>query len=70
MLADPALLDAELDRARRRLAHDDRAVDETHTIYTVRPKSVEFWQGEEERRHIRLRYRRAGDEWVRDRLWP
>lgn len=70
VLADPALLDAELDRARRRLTVDGRAVDETHTIYTLHPRSVEFWQGEEERRHIRLRYLRAGGTWTRDRLWP
>jgi pyridoxamine 5'-phosphate oxidase len=36
----------------------------------VVPTSVEFWQGRERRLHDRLRYRRAGDGWVVERLGP
>jgi pyridoxamine 5'-phosphate oxidase len=39
--------------------------------YALRPESIEFWQGREDRLHDRLIYRRArGRSWVRDRLAP
>ncbi len=34
------------------------------------PDSVEFWQGRASRLHDRLRFRRAGREWVVERLAP
>jgi pyridoxamine 5'-phosphate oxidase len=36
----------------------------------VVPETVEFWQGRENRLHDRLRYRRADDGWVIERLAP
>ena len=38
--------------------------------YLVIPELVEFWQGRADRLHDRLRYRRAGDGWVIERLSP
>lgn len=38
--------------------------------YVVRPRSVEFWQGRQNRMHDRLRYRREGDAWITERLAP
>ena len=38
--------------------------------YRVMPQAVEFWQGRPDRLHDRIRYRRAGSEWVRERLSP
>jgi pyridoxamine 5'-phosphate oxidase len=38
--------------------------------YRLAPVSVEFWQGRQGRLHDRIRYRRAGAEWVRERLAP
>ncbi|ARQ72401.1 pyridoxamine 5'-phosphate oxidase [Streptomyces marincola] len=38
--------------------------------YRVEPRSVEFWQGRENRLHDRLRYVRAGDGWTVERLCP
>jgi pyridoxamine 5'-phosphate oxidase len=40
------------------------------SVSAVRPESVEFWQGRTDRRHVRLRYERAGEGWTRVRLWP
>ncbi|MFI7602715.1 pyridoxamine 5'-phosphate oxidase [Actinoplanes sp. NPDC049681] len=36
----------------------------------VVPETVEFWQGRSNRLHDRLRYRRAGETWVVERLAP
>ncbi|GAA2940037.1 pyridoxine/pyridoxamine 5'-phosphate oxidase [Streptomyces argenteolus] len=41
------------------------------TRYVVEPREAEFFQGEAQRRHVRLRYRReAGGTWTRELLWP
>ena len=38
--------------------------------YRVIPELVEFWQGRRSRLHDRLRYRRAGEGWILERLAP
>jgi pyridoxamine 5'-phosphate oxidase len=38
--------------------------------YLLKPASVEFWQGRPSRLHDRIRYRLAGEEWVKERLAP
>jgi pyridoxamine 5'-phosphate oxidase len=38
--------------------------------YRVVPESFEFWQGREDRLHDRIRFRRSGITWVRERLAP
>jgi pyridoxamine 5'-phosphate oxidase len=38
--------------------------------YLLTPDEVEFWQGREGRLHDRIRYRRAGADWVVERLAP
>lgn len=42
-------------------------------VYRVEAHEVEFWQGDIQRNHGRLRYRRSeptGQAWVKERLWP
>ncbi|MER7000080.1 pyridoxal 5'-phosphate synthase [Streptomyces sp. NPDC000410] len=46
------------------------AASGTWTVYVLEPSEVEFFQGDERRRHVRLRYRREGGTWVRELLWP
>jgi len=45
-------------------------VDSGWRVCCVHAASVEFWQADPERRHVRVRYERAGDGWTTARLWP
>lgn len=38
--------------------------------WRIVPETVEFWQGRPNRFHDRVRYRREGDSWVKERLSP
>ena len=40
------------------------------TLYSLRPETVEFWQGDRQRRHTRLFYRASDAGWTRQLLWP
>lgn len=59
-----------------RALSEPEAHAESWTLYRVLPTEVEFFQGDERRRHVRLRYRRtdgadrAADTWTRELLWP
>jgi pyridoxamine 5'-phosphate oxidase len=57
-------------RQRARVAEDPGIVAPDWAVYALDPTEVEFWQGDEQRRHIRLRYRRHAAAWIRERLWP
>ena len=69
MLADPAELEIALQEAGARLAAAPDLVGDW-TLYALTAADVEFWQATDQRRHIRLRYERAGRAWARVRLWP
>jgi pyridoxamine 5'-phosphate oxidase len=69
-LQDSAELAREMEAARQRLADDPLLVAPDHTVFVLTAAEVEFWQGDRQRQHIRLRYRRSGAAWVAERLWP
>jgi pyridoxamine 5'-phosphate oxidase len=63
----------ELERARAQLeaaTSGDVPRPERWGGYRVVPETVEFWQGRPDRLHDRLRWRREGERWVRERLAP
>jgi pyridoxamine 5'-phosphate oxidase len=72
--SDPLPDPAELGRAvERRLADLESAPDtisHSWAVYAVRPLTVEFWQADVARRHIRLLYTRDGAGWIKGALWP
>ncbi|MFI6562816.1 pyridoxal 5'-phosphate synthase [Streptomyces sp. NPDC050534] len=57
---------AAWDQARR----EPDAPVPTWTLYRLDPDTVEFFQGDERRRHVRLNYRRSHEGWERELLWP
>lgn len=62
--------EAAIEKAARELdAHPD-LVSPTWTLWCVRPKTIEFWQSDAERRHQRLRYSSQGQSWSTTLLWP
>lgn len=69
-LGDIAELQAEIDKAHRKLDDDPDLVPDEWVSYAVRPNEVEFWEGSADRRHRRLNYHRVGDRWDRTQLWP
>ncbi|MBB4886915.1 pyridoxal 5'-phosphate synthase [Streptomyces netropsis] len=59
--------DAAWERARR----EPDAPADSWTLYVLEAEEVEFFQGDEQRRHVRLAYRRTEDgSWARELLWP
>lgn len=56
--------------ALERVTRDPGLVAPEWTLFAVAADEVEFWQGDEQRQHLRLRYTRAGGAWTRELLWP
>jgi len=52
-----------------RLGQTPTLVSPSWTLYRVEAKEVEFWQGDEDRKHVRLRYRLDEGKWVKNLLW-
>ncbi len=69
-IADRAVLDERLERARERFGADPVARPEHWGGYLVVPDEIEFWQGQVGRLHDRFRYSREADGWRLERLAP
>lgn len=69
-LASLAERDRVLDEATARAAAEPELVAAEWTVYRVVADEVEFWQGDEQRRHLRLQYTRSPQGWTRHLLWP
>jgi pyridoxamine 5'-phosphate oxidase len=73
-LAELAELDRAFTEAQARVSADPGLVAPGWILYALTADEAEFWQGEEDRRHVRLRYCRAGSGsgsgWTRELLWP
>jgi pyridoxamine 5'-phosphate oxidase len=70
LLTDRATLDLAVAQASQRIAAEPDFVDPAWTLYTLAAAEVEFWQGDKQRKHTRLRYARGAAGWSRDLLWP
>jgi pyridoxamine 5'-phosphate oxidase len=59
-----------LEHAVEQLRGRELGVPQNWGGYLLRPSVYEFWQHRDDRLHDRLRYRRDGEAWVRERLAP
>ncbi|WP_329129340.1 pyridoxal 5'-phosphate synthase [Streptomyces sp. NBC_01476] len=69
-LTDPAAREEAVRASAARIAADPGLVAPGWTLYTLRADQVEFWQGDRDRRHTRVEYRRTDGDWERGRLCP
>ena len=69
-LGDLAELDQAYGQALARVTADPGLIAPAWTLYALTADEAEFWQGDLQRRHVRLRYQRAGDIWTRQLLCP
>lgn len=65
-----AVRDERIRQAQSAMEIDPRIVSPHWSVWTVTPKSVEFWQADPNRNHQRLRYVRTAEAWDKQRLWP
>jgi pyridoxamine 5'-phosphate oxidase len=69
-LDDQSSVDISAKQALERLAREPGLVVSEWTLYTLRADQVEFWQGDKDRKHTRVRYQREGVGWTKQLLWP
>lgn len=69
-LPDLGALESASDAAWESASDDPDRDAPSWTLYRLDPHEVEFFQGDHRRRHVRLRYRKVPDGWVRELLWP
>lgn len=69
-LGSRAESEAAIAKAAHELDAHPELVSPSWTLWCVRPHSVEFWQSDAERQHLRLRYAREGQSWSQTMLWP
>ena len=69
-LDDPAKLDEAFRQSEAEVNADPGLVAPDWTLYALSADTVEFWQADHQRRHVRLQYQRADGGWSSRLLWP
>ena len=69
-LDDNQMLDHLLEEKLKWLKDNQQAIYPYWTVYRVRAQEVEFWQAHTDRKHVRLKFTRSNDQWVKKQLWP
>ncbi|MEC0126569.1 pyridoxine/pyridoxamine 5'-phosphate oxidase [Paenibacillus pabuli] len=55
---------------KERISRDPDVTTPNWRLYAVNAKEVEFWQGDPERKHVRIQYVLQHGQWKHQRLWP
>jgi pyridoxamine 5'-phosphate oxidase len=69
-LIDRAACADAIAEAQRLLAAQPDLVSPSWRTYAVTATTVEFWQADGNRQHMRVQYRRQGNDWTQTLLWP
>jgi pyridoxamine 5'-phosphate oxidase len=69
-LAGPAELDEAFRRSRAEVDANPGLVAPGWTLYALTADTVEFWQADHQRRHMRVQYQRTVGPWTSRLLWP
>jgi pyridoxamine 5'-phosphate oxidase len=69
-LDDPADLDAAFRQSQAAIDADPGLIAPGWTLYALTADTVEFWQADHQRRHIRVQYQRTVGPWTSRLLWP
>lgn len=69
-LDDQRSVDNAVKQALERVAREPGLVVSEWTLYTLSADQVEFWQGNKDRKHTRVRYQRDFAGWTKELLWP
>jgi pyridoxamine 5'-phosphate oxidase len=69
-LPDRDALEASVAKVMGRFGGTDLPRPDFWGGYLLRPREIEFWQGQVARLHDRFRYTRSADAWVLERLAP
>ncbi len=70
VLHSVAEMSAAVVEARTRVDREPRLVVPTWQLWAVEPDEVELWQGDSDRAHLRVLYRREDGRWSRHLGWP
>ncbi|WP_227395975.1 pyridoxine/pyridoxamine 5'-phosphate oxidase [Jeotgalibacillus aurantiacus] len=70
LIDSQSAFEGELNRQLLNLEKDPAIIAKDWTVYRVQVSEVEFWQADEERLHIRLKYFLQNGQWVKKRLAP
>ncbi|MFI5633280.1 pyridoxine 5'-phosphate oxidase C-terminal domain-containing protein [Streptomyces sp. NPDC051664] len=62
--------DAAVRRSLARVEREPDLAPPGWTLHSVRPQTVEFWQGDKQRNHARSNYRATDAGWEGELLWP
>ena len=69
-LAGPAELDEAFRRSQAEVDANPGLIAADWTLYVLSAETVEFWQADHQRRHVRLQYLRTAGAWTSRLLWP
>jgi len=70
VLPNSKVLEESFIKQIEQMKSEPKTVDPHWCLYKVTASEVEFWQGDRERKHIRLLYRMENNEWIKELLWP